>query len=116
MESAKQQGQGGPFPDLMNPQLLQHLPTILSTVSRIGIAIVGFVFSVFFFLVFVGPRSFRDTIAPVAGFHLIALLLWREIHELVVKGIKMGMKARKDRQMKKQLSKDIRMSFTTPLD
>lgn len=116
MEAASPKGSSAPLPGLMDPRLLEKLPALLAFLPRAGSAIIGFVFSVFFFLVFVGPRSFRDTIAPVAGFHLIALFLWREVHEMVVKGIKRAMKVKRDEQLKKQLSTDIRMSFTTPLD
>lgn len=100
----------------LNPQLLQQLPRILSILGNFGSAAVGFVFTLVFFLVFVGPSGFRADIAPVAGFHLLVLFLWREVHETVMEGLKSIGQAKKEKRQQQELVKDISMSFTTKLD
>lgn len=109
-------GGGGGLPGVMNPKLLQSLPTIFSVLGNLASAFVGFVFTLVFFFCFVGPTSFRSDIAPVAGFHIVVLFLWREVHDHFMNGIKVIRQMKEQNQQKQQLEKDISMSFKTSLD
>lgn len=93
----------------MMAQLLPYLPKILSLAKQAPGFIVGYVFTTLFFLVVYGPQRFKLEIAPVAGFHVVCLIILAHLVPIVQAALA-SIKAAKGRAKEvDRLSADIKM-------
>lgn len=105
---------GGSQPDLQ--KVFAYLPMILKLLSSLPGVLFGFLVAVVYLLLIVGPTSFKVTVSPVAGFHLLVLFVWRELHPTVEAAVLCIRQKRRERREKENLTSDILMSFHSKLD
>eukprot|EP00796_Vickermania_ingenoplastis_P000976 gene976-571_t len=108
---------GGPLGGMENIQLLmQYLPLIQSFFSAIPGVLVGFSLTILLFLGLFGVEGFQAFIAPFAGFHLMALLCYREVHDVCRHALWQMRWRRLKIRSRKALHRDIAVQFREKLD
>eukprot|EP00744_Colponema_vietnamica_P025855 GILI01038167.1.p1 GENE.GILI01038167.1~~GILI01038167.1.p1 ORF type:complete len:129 (+),score=21.24 GILI01038167.1:52-438(+) len=102
-------GMGGmPGGDMM-AQLLPYLPKILGIAKQAPGFIFGYVFTILFFLIVYGPQRFKLEIAPVAGFHVVALVILAHVVPIVMASLATIRAAQGRAKEVDRLSSDIKM-------
>lgn len=96
--------------------MMQHLPTILKVARQVPGLMVGFVLTLLYMLAWVGRQSFKDSIAPVGGFHLFALALARELVQPLRTGQERAAELRRRQDAQKSFHSDIAMQYREKLD
>lgn len=106
---------GGPNGPNMG-DLMKYLPTILKIANNVPGVVVGFVFTLVYLLAFVGRADFRETVAPVAGFHLVVFFLLRELFGPWREGQQRAAVVRQRVSNARAFTSDIGMQYREKLD
>lgn len=105
--------------DLGSPQMLQlmkYMPVVLRLATQIPGILVGFIVTILYILLIVGSAKFQQTIAPIAGFHVIIFAVLRELFAPWQTG-KMRARVLHQREAKRMsFNSDIAMQYRDKLD
>lgn len=101
-------GAGGGGADMM-AQLLPYIPKIMAVAKSAPGFIVGYLVTFLFFLVVYGPQKFKLEVAPVAGFHVVILVILAHVVPIAL-GVRQQVGAAKSKaKAVDSLSTDIKM-------
>ncbi|KAG5482825.1 hypothetical protein LSCM1_06856 [Leishmania martiniquensis] len=97
-------------------QLMRYIPVIMQVASEIPGIVVGFLATMAYMLVVVCRKGFTETVSPVAGFHLFAFFLLRELIEPWQQGQARAQAARAREAQRRSFTSDIAMQYREKLD
>lgn len=110
-------GGGSPFGGADQMQMLmKYLPLILKVAKQAPGVIVGFLLTFIYMMAWVGKASFRDSIAPIGGFHIFVFFLARELLPLLQTGQQRAAVLRQRKDAQKSFHSDIAMQYREKLD
>ncbi|CUG94038.1 membrane-associated protein, putative [Bodo saltans] len=98
----------------MMGQLLPHLPKILSVLSSLPAILFGFLGGLVWYLFFIGSSTFADSVVPVVGFHVIALVALKRLLHWYEEGSKAAMVVRARKASVHSFAKDIKLMSHGP--
>lgn len=106
--------EGNPQMSNMMGQILPHLPKILSVLSAVPGVAFGFLITLIFFVAFYGTMAFRESIVPIAGFHILALVIAKRLYQYGGEGYAAACAVRARQASVDRLARDIKMMSHEP--
>mmetsp|Transcript_778 Transcript_778/g.833 ORF Transcript_778/g.833 Transcript_778/m.833 type:complete len:118 (+) Transcript_778:48-401(+) len=106
--------EGNPQMSNMMGQLLPHLPKILSVLSAAPGVAFGCIMTIVFFVLCYGTTTFRETIAPIAGFHILALVIAKRLYRYAGEGYVAARVVQARHESVERLARDIKMMSHEP--
>ncbi|KEG06666.1 hypothetical protein DQ04_12831010 [Trypanosoma grayi] len=97
-------------------QFLRYLPLLLQVATHLPGFIAGFIVAWLIFVTVVGRSALCDEYAPVAGFHLVALLLLRELFVPWKKGREALAVVRRRVATQRSFAQDVQLQWRERLD
>ncbi|KAG5509074.1 hypothetical protein JKF63_06082 [Porcisia hertigi] len=97
-------------------QLMRYIPTIMRVASQIPGILLGFLVTMLYMLLVVRRKGFTETISPIAGYHIFAFFLLRELIEPLQKGQARARAARAREAQRRSFTTDIAMGYREALD
>jgi ABC-type phosphate transport system permease subunit len=98
----------------MMGQLLPHLPKILSVLAALPAIIFGFLGGLVWYVFFVGSTAFADSVVPVVGFHVIALVALKRLIHWCEEGSKAAAVVKARKASVNSFAKDIKLMAHGP--
>lgn len=98
----------------MMGQLLPYLPKIFGLLSTAPAFLAGYGIAFFVFLFVIGPTAFRQEIAPIAGFHVVSLVLFKVLWKYYGEGQAAAAAVKVRQESVKSFSKDIKLMSHGP--
>ncbi|ORC88090.1 uncharacterized protein TM35_000181470 [Trypanosoma theileri] len=96
-------------------RFMPYLPMIIKVATGVPAFFVGFILACLFFLV-VGREALRYEYAPVAGFHLLALLLLRSLFTPWREGKERAAEVRRRVAAQRSFVRDVQLQWRETLD
>lgn len=99
--------------DMMS-QLLPYIPKLLSILSSAPAIAFGFFVTCVWYLFILGPTYFRESVAPIAGFHVVALVLFKRVYRHSQEGRSAARALQQRKESVKSFAKDIKLMSHGP--
>ena len=98
----------------MMGKLLPYIPTILSLLSSAPAILFGLLVTCIWYFCFVGLSTFREQVGPVAGFHVMSLILLKRLWKRWEEGQHAAAAVRARKESVRNFAKDIKLMTHGP--